>query len=44
LKKGDNWCLCAIRWKQAFDVGKAPKVHLESTHKKALSYVTLEEL
>src|SRR5580698_2055990 len=28
LKPGDCWCLCAARWKQAFDAGKAPKVRL----------------
>jgi uncharacterized protein len=44
LKDGDRWCLCALRWKQAFEAGVAPKVILESTHKNALDYVTLEEL
>jgi uncharacterized protein len=23
LKAGDFWCLCALRWKQAFDAGKS---------------------
>ena len=44
LKAGDRWCLCALRWKQAFEVGVAPKVILESTHIHALDYVTLEHL
>ena len=44
LKDGDRWCLCALRWKQAFETGVAPKVILESTHINALDYVTLEEL
>jgi uncharacterized protein (DUF2237 family) len=44
LKAGDRWCLCALRWKQAFESGVAPKVILESTHINALEYVTLEEL
>jgi uncharacterized protein (DUF2237 family) len=44
LKAGDRWCLCALRWKQAFEAGVAPKVILESTHINALEYVTLEEL
>jgi uncharacterized protein len=44
LKDGDRWCLCALRWKQAFEAGVAPKVILESTHINALDYVTLEEL
>ena len=44
LKAGDRWCLCALRWKQAFEAGVAPKVVLESTHIHALDYVTLEQL
>lgn len=44
LKPGDNWCLCALRWKEAYNEGKAPPVNLKSTNKKALNYVTLEEL
>ncbi len=44
LKAGDRWCLCALRWKQAYEAGVAPKVILESTHINALEYVTLEEL
>ncbi|MEB3206055.1 MAG: DUF2237 domain-containing protein [Vampirovibrionales bacterium] len=44
LKAGDRWCLCAPRWKQAFDDGLAPSVILESTHEMALEYVSLEQL
>ena len=44
LKPGDKWCLCVLRWKEAYDVGKAPKVYLEATHDKALKYVTIEQL
>lgn len=44
LKPGDRWCLCAARWKEAFDAGKAPLVHLEATHISALEYASLEEL
>ena len=44
LKNGDRWCLCALRWKEAFEAGVAPKVILESTHQKALQFVTLEQL
>ena len=29
LKEGDKWCLCAERFKEAYDNGKAPKVLLE---------------
>ena len=44
LKNGDRWCLCAMRWKEALEAGVAPKVILESTHQKALQFVTLEQL
>ena len=44
LKAGDNWCLCALRWKEALDAGVAPPVILEATHKKALEFATIEEL
>lgn len=44
LKAGDKWCLCAARWKEAFDAGVAPPVVLEATHQKALEFASLEEL
>lgn len=44
LKAGDGWCLCALRWKEAFKAGVAPAVKLESTHEKALQYISLADL
>ena len=44
LKAGDGWCLCAIRWKQAYIHGVAPYVKLASTHQKALEIISLEAL
>jgi uncharacterized protein (DUF2237 family) len=44
LKPGDRWCLCALRWKEAYDADVAPRVVLESTHAKALDIVNLEQL
>ena len=44
LKAGDCWCLCARRWKQAYDARIAPPVILEATHEKALEFATIEEL
>ena len=41
VKEGDRWCLCVLRWKEAYDAGKAPKVYLEGTHEKALNYVSI---
>jgi uncharacterized protein (DUF2237 family) len=32
LKQGDKWCLCALRWKEAYDAGVAPPVIPESTN------------
>lgn len=44
LKPGDRWCLCALRWKEAYEAGVAPPVQLEATHARALSFVTLAQL
>ena len=44
LKDDDNWCLCALRWKQALDDGVAPPINLESTNKKTLEYIDLNTL
>ena len=44
LKANDKWCLCASRWKEAYDAGVAPPVVLEATHEKALEFATLEQL
>jgi len=44
LKPGDHWCLCATRWKEAHQEGRAPKVVLAATHKKALDVIDLDTL
>jgi uncharacterized protein (DUF2237 family) len=44
LKAGDYWCLCASRWMEAFNAGKAPKVKLAATHKRALEACSMEAL
>jgi len=44
LKPGDRWCLCATRWQEALEAGKAPKVRLAATHEGALRLVTLADL
>ena len=44
LKEGDRWCLCAPRWVEAWNEGKAPKVILQATHEKTLDYVPLDVL
>ncbi len=44
LEAGDRWCLCASRWREALEAGVTPPVVLESTHVKALDFVTLDQL
>lgn len=44
LKAGDRWCLCAARWKEAFDAGAAPKLVLSATHERTLTIVPLDAL
>jgi uncharacterized protein (DUF2237 family) len=44
LKPGDSWCLCVLRWKEAFDHGCAPKVNLAATSVVALEFVELADL
>lgn len=44
LKPGDSWCLCVLRWKEAFDQDCAPKVNLDATSIVTLEFVDLEDL
>ncbi len=44
LKPGDHWCICAERWKEAYDFGKAPKLFLKKSNKKALTIIKIEIL
>jgi len=44
LQPGDQWCLCAGRWKEALDAGVAPPVVLAATHEETLAMVRLEDL
>lgn len=44
LRAGDIWCLCALRWKEAYLAGVAPQVILEATNIRALDYVTIDML
>ena len=41
LKDGDKWCLCAIRWTEAYKFGLAPLVDLEATNKAVLLFCSL---
>lgn len=44
LRAGDQWCLCALRWLEAYLAGAAPYVILESTSFHALDIVDLDAL
>ena len=44
LQPGQRWCLCAARWLEAHQAGKAPRVSLNSTNQAALEIVPLELL
>ncbi|ETN36620.1 uncharacterized protein HMPREF1541_08898 [Cyphellophora europaea CBS 101466] len=52
VKPGMKWCLCAHRWKDAFDAAQkgllsndaVPKVSLHATHEAALEKISYKEL
>lgn len=44
LKPGDQWCVVAASWYQAFQAGRACPVVLESTHEATLRIVPIEAL
>lgn len=44
LRAGDQWCVCADRWKAAADAGRACPVVLESTHMSTLEFIDLADL
>lgn len=44
LKDGDRWCLCVLRWKEAYEAGMAPLVNLRATHISALEFIDLDVL
>ena len=44
LSPGDRWCLCAPRWQEALEAGRAPRVLLKATEEGALTYCDLAAL
>ena len=44
LKPGDRWCVCAERWKEAYEAGVIAPVVLEATHLSMLEFMDLEVL
>ncbi len=39
LRPGDRWCVCALRWQEAYEAGVAPPVILAATHESATEVV-----
>ncbi len=44
LKKGDHWCLCAPRWKEAYEDGMAPLIDLEATEESTVNIIDFDTL
>lgn len=44
LQPGDRWCVCAARWKQAYDAGHACPVILAATEASVTEIVPLSAL
>ena len=44
LKPGDRWCLHVMRWVEAWEAGKAPRVVLEATNERVLKFAPLSAL
>lgn len=44
LKPGDQWCLCASRWVEAYEADCAPLIQPAATHEKTLEFVSMEVL
>jgi uncharacterized protein len=44
LTEGDKWCLCALRWKEAYEAESAPNIVLSATHESVLEIIPLETL
>jgi len=44
LQPGDRWCLHVLRWVEAWEAGKPPRVVLEATHENVLQFVPLSAL
>ena len=44
VKPGERWCLCALRWLEAYQSNAAPKVILEATNEETLNLIPLDLL
>lgn len=44
LVEGDRWCVCALRWKEAYEAGLAPLIDPKATSIHAIKYISKEIL
>lgn len=44
LKPGQQWCLCGLRWVEAYQAGVAPRIYIESTEAMMREWVDIEIL
>lgn len=44
VRPGDRWCLCALRWVEAYRHNCAPNIVLEATNETILKHVPMEIL
>ena len=44
LKEGDKWCVCALRWLEAFNDNVAPPILVKSTNILALEVIDIDLL
>jgi len=41
LKAGDRWCLCVLRWLEAYNNGVAPLLDLDATSQNVLKFANI---
>jgi len=44
VKPGDRWCLCALRWIEAYKNNCAPKIILAATNETILNHISMDIL
>ena len=44
LNPGDQWCVCAARWVEAYKAGVIAPLVLEATHESLLDHISLDEV
>jgi uncharacterized protein (DUF2237 family) len=44
VKPGDRWCLCALRWVEAYRNNCAPKIVLAATNETVLKHIPMDIL